>query len=207
MYQKSKVMIEKSSNQTSQMTRAKTAWKRDTIGIDAKPLFLSDASIYTDTRKLSWPPRVNVGHVNLRSRSCSGGGFRFNLTSTLSCPFRLSLSHSTTIFPISWAFYYAIAYHVVTVAEPRGTWASQVCLNNIGVPDGYTPTGPDTRRYEVWCTPMESWYPPTSIFLLAWRSAPRFASSSHIRLRKDTDFVVLNWINYYILNWRTTCWL
>lgn len=44
-----------------------------------------------------------------------------------SAPFDL-VSHSTTIFPISWAFYYTIAYHVVTVAEPRGTWRLKCAL-------------------------------------------------------------------------------
>jgi len=54
-------------------------------------------------------------------------------------PFDL-VSHSTTIFPISWAFYYTIAYHVVTVAEPRGTWRLKCVLIISGSP-AYTPIG------------------------------------------------------------------
>lgn len=48
-------------------------------------------------------------------------------------PFDL-VSHSTTIFPISWAFYYTIAYHVVTVAEPRETWRLKCALIISGIP-------------------------------------------------------------------------
>jgi len=50
-----------------------------------------------------------------------------------SAPFDL-VSHLTTIFPISWAFYYTIAYHVVTVAESRETWRLK-CVLISGIPD------------------------------------------------------------------------
>lgn len=64
-----------------------------------------------------------------------------------SAPFDL-VSHSTTIFPISWAFYYTIAYHVVTVAESRETWRLKCALIISGSPT-CTPIGPDTRQYKV----------------------------------------------------------
>lgn len=170
--------------------------------------FLSDASICTDTRKLSWPPRVNVGHVNLRSRSCSGGGFRFNLTSTLSCPFRLSL-------PFNHHLSYLVGillYHCL----PRGhggwtTWdlPSQVCLNNIGVPDVYV------LRLALILDGIKCdvlpWNHNTPLDTLIFPLFDAIHTASHRlikRLRKDGVPIMSSfWIIITPLITSSTCWL
>lgn len=93
----------------------------------------------TDTRKLSWPLRVSVDHVNLHTKQKL---FRWRLPVQpdlhfpapfpfrLSPPFNHHLSYLVNI----------LLYHCL----PRGhggwvTWdqAPQVCFNNIGVPGIY----------------------------------------------------------------------
>lgn len=94
------------------IVRANNSWKKE------EKVFLSLPSFLSDEGKKIIVTSKNVGHANLRSRSCSGGGFRFN-PPPLFAPF--ASSHSTDIVPILRPLYYTIARHVVTLSEPRET--------------------------------------------------------------------------------------
>lgn len=135
----------------------KQIWRleRGTTGIEAKPFFIWCAHLqltranYLDLCR--WTSTMWTYEVEAVPVAASG----LTWPPHFPAPFDL-VCHSTTISPISWAFYYTIAYHVVTVAEPRGTWRLKCALIISGYTPTYAPIGPDTRQCKVWCTPVES---------------------------------------------------